>query len=455
MTSYSYDQAGAQIIRHGYTWALPTNRQITYAYVDNPNDNYEFTAGQIAVMEGIIGRIEQIANIDFVRVNPTGYSDQATILIHGAYDNSAGASGGWARGALNGGDYSFSSDQGDMWINQYNASANWLAFTHEFLHTIGLEHPGDYNGTANYSTDAVYIEDNRQFTAMSYFSPTYSGGSFFVADITSPQLHDISALHQAYGAHAKDTGNTTYSLTAVPLAIWDTGGTDTLSATAYAGTQTLDLRALEFSSTSGSTHNVSIAKGVVIENASGGSGADTIIGNTSANILTGNGGNDVLQGGAGNDQLYGNAGADTLLGEQGTDYLFGGSENDQLAGGTDYGVFDWMDGGAGNDTFFFQGGRKEAHDSGGGNDYYDFDIGFAETDIYDFQAGSGVGDQIALVASMGIANFSELQNNTSAFYEEVDANGITNTAIRYSPGTYILLHGHHKADFASDDFLFT
>jgi serralysin len=49
----------------------------------------------------------------------------------------------------------------------------------------------------------------------------------------------------------------------------------------------------------------------LIENATGGSGNDTLIGNQSANVLTGGLGNDVLEGFAGADYLDGGSGTDT------------------------------------------------------------------------------------------------------------------------------------------------
>ena len=51
----------------------------------------------------------------------------------------------------------------------------------------------------------------------------------------------------------------------------------------------------------GERGNLAIARGVIIENAIGGSGSDTIIGNAAANVLTGRSGIDSLTGGAGSD----------------------------------------------------------------------------------------------------------------------------------------------------------
>jgi len=85
-----------------------------------------------------------------------------------------------------------------------------------------------------------------------------------------------------------------------------------------------------------------------IENADGGSGADTIIGDDgknrlrgvsllSDNVLTdmgdsilGNGGDDTLDGGAGNDQLDGGSGNDRLIGGTGDDQIDGGTGTDTL-----------------------------------------------------------------------------------------------------------------------------
>lgn len=67
---------------------------------------------------------------------------------------------------------------------------------------------------------------------------------------------------------------------------------------------------------------MSIAHGVVIENAFGGCGNDVIIGNDADNILKGNAGDDVLYGGAGQDQLWGGTGNDIFVFSAVTDSLY-------------------------------------------------------------------------------------------------------------------------------------
>ncbi|GGN34354.1 Ca2+-binding RTX toxin-like protein [Actinoplanes campanulatus] len=60
-----------------------------------------------------------------------------------------------------------------------------------------------------------------------------------------------------------------------------------------------------------------------VENLSGGSANDTLIGSAGANVL---------RGGGGNDRLYGQGGDDALFGESGHDVLNGGAGNDTLTG---------------------------------------------------------------------------------------------------------------------------
>ena len=62
-----------------------------------------------------------------------------------------------------------------------------------------------------------------------------------------------------------------------------------------------------------SKYTLAIAYGTIIENATGGSSTDKIIGNQVANTLDGGVGNDSLNGGAGNDSLTGGSGSDTFV----------------------------------------------------------------------------------------------------------------------------------------------
>jgi Ca2+-binding RTX toxin-like protein len=68
---------------------------------------------------------------------------------------------------------------------------------------------------------------------------------------------------------------------------------------------------------------------VSIENVTGGSGNDVLIGNSEANALSGGDGADWLLGGGGNDLLNGDAGNDVLRGDAGADKINGGAGIDR------------------------------------------------------------------------------------------------------------------------------
>jgi Ca2+-binding RTX toxin-like protein len=184
----------------------------------------------------------------------------------------------------------------------------------------------------------------------------------FVIPITLGAL-DIAALQLLYGANrATRTGNDVYRPVNGPesgalTCIWDAGGTDTISWDGESADATIDLRAATLSGPNASGYfswgtavgsgAFSIAYGVVIENAIGGSGNDRLIGNSANNWLEGGDGNDRLDGLAGHDTLLGGNGNDQLSGHQGDDLMTGGAGNDELHGGE------------GNDTAIFSGTRAD------------------------------------------------------------------------------------------------
>jgi serralysin len=296
---------------------------------------------------------------------------------------------------------------GDVWVTGTTASNFQFdeglyglnTLVHEFGHSLGLSHPGNYNFapgfTVNYANGAEYAQDIRNYTIMSYWNPRevgiqdhdYLRGT--IAYGATPMVHDILAIQQMYGADMTTrTGDTTYGFnsnagrdafdfvkTPAPvMAIWDAGGNDTLDASGYATNQIIDLRPGHLSSIGGVTQANApslaavnaqraidgyaplsqAAYDVRMANLAADPNAGRLVDNvgiaygTTIENAIGGSGNDLIQGNDANNLLKGNAGADDLFGDKGADTLDGGAGDDVLRGSD--GV-DVLIGGAGADRF--------------------------------------------------------------------------------------------------------
>lgn len=342
--SLTISEAAAQIGRANQTWngsTLGQAAEVTYAFrasapTSMPNGTSGFSRfndAQIEQAQIAFQAWADVARVTFRRVDSgNGYSNNAQMLL-GNY--SSGASGAAAFAY-----YPGSGVGGDSWYNSslsYNRAPDNLNYggqvlIHEIGHALGLGHPGDYNagnGSPTYANSASYYEDTRQYSVMSYWSETNTGGDNGGYYAAAPLLDDIAAIQRLYGANnATRTGDTVYGFnsntgrdyytatsgsSALIFAAWDAGGNDTFDFSGYGSAQVIDLNDGNFSDVGGLKGNVAIAQGATIENARGGSGADRIIGNEFANQLSGNAGNDVLIGGGGADVLTGGSGADLFV----------------------------------------------------------------------------------------------------------------------------------------------
>ncbi|MGB1234133.1 MAG: M10 family metallopeptidase, partial [Planktomarina sp.] len=200
---------------------------------------------------------------------------------------------------------------------------NYFLFLHEFGHGLGLEHPHSdfanvegFPGVFNYYDLGDYDLNQSIYTVMTYnegYVIHPSGPLHWTENYghaASLMALDIAVLQDIYGANTTyASGNDIYELDGSNgvgtfySAIWDTGGFDTI-ANNTANASIIDLRPATLQVEQGGGGYLSfvdgvyggftVANGVVIEQAVGGSNTDIITGNAADNILIGNGGNDVL-----------------------------------------------------------------------------------------------------------------------------------------------------------------
>ncbi|WP_207103137.1 M10 family metallopeptidase [Paracoccus shandongensis] len=270
---------------------------------------------------------------------------------------------------------------------------HWHTMLHETGHALGLKHGQE---TGGFGAMPSYL-DAMEYTVMTYRSyvggPTsgYTNEGFGYAQTF--MMYDIAALQYMYGADfTVNSGNTTYSwdpatgntvingaaaitpgANRIFMTVWDGGGIDTYDLSAYATGVTVNLApggSSLLSSTQqaylgngnyarGNVYNALLFNGdtrSLIENATGGSGSDTLYGNGAANVMTGNAGNDYIWTSSGNDTLYGGDGNDTLYGADDNDYNLGGAGNDYIWAYT------------GNDTLYGAEGADSLY-GGDGDDY--------------------------------------------------------------------------------------
>lgn len=319
------------------------------------------------------------------------------------------------------------------WTNYYGTAIDSYSFStyvHELGHALGLGHMGNYNGTGDYYTEAVWLDDSWQLSIMSYFDQTQN--PYVEADyaaLTTAMLVDIIAIQDLYGAASGGVtagattwgfnsnidnylsdlfdamaagGNALYSGGPIALTIFDEGGIDTIDLSLITGNSTINMLSEGISDVDGVAGNLLIARGTVIENLILGSGNDSVIGNNASNnIIAGNGhdtieaanGADTIDAGVGNDSVSGGGWSDLILGGLGNDTIDGGAGNDTMNGG---GNDDVILGLLGHDSIIGEGGNDDlrGHDgrdtiNGGLGD--DTILGGVSNDVL---LGSGGNDSI-------------------------------------------------------------
>lgn len=426
-----------------------------------------WTSGEIATMMAIFDDIETFVNLEFELTTNASEAD-LTIATDTGTGGVAGAyyPPGWGSNAGKG----FLATDWAGWTAGLDAGGyGYFVAIHEFGHALGLAHPHDTGGYSSVMAGVSSSSDRGDFdlnqsvhTVMSYnagwrtapHGMTYSYGFGFQA--TFAPL-DIAELQQTYGANMTHaTGDDAYTLPSSNgkgtfyETIWDAGGVDEIRQTANIDT-VIDLRAATLAAEEGGLGRVSyaqgihggvtIAEGVVIENATSAGGDDTLTGNAANNTLSAGAGEDILNGGAGDDVLIGGAGDDALDGGEGADTadfsgeaaavsvnlmlgtatrvdtaevdsltgienVTGTAHSDQLFGSAGVNILrggesrDWLDGWSGDDILYGGGGDDlfraragvEHYDGGEGSDLVSYS---ASTGVNVFLDGSGTNARAA------------------------------------------------------------
>ena len=336
----------------GTTGRNPNAGQLLYNISGWGSDANGLTADRKALVREVFKLYSAVLGINFQETTSTGtevdffFRDNAS----GAYSSPAGSSYG------DGVDWS----EINIASSWYGSSSQYNGYTlqttlHEVGHSLGLGHQGNYNGTVDYATQAVYANDSWFESMMSYlpqnsspyfnvYNPVTAAAGISYSWLETPMAADWIALDaiygpQGYGVNRSFLGDTVYgvntSITSAVSDVWnkfstnaglttftliDGGGYDLLDVSNFGTNQVINLLPSSSGSTSPSYSNIgdkvgnlTIAVGTIIEAANGGSGADTFYGNDVANTFRGNGGNDSFYDSIGSDIYYGGDNIDALF----------------------------------------------------------------------------------------------------------------------------------------------
>ncbi len=365
----------------GSHWNDPTLGTRLKVYIAGVNGNEVFDFGgtpvtantdpqEVAVFQHAMQLVEHVCNVKFMIATRQSDAD----IIVGAASNSD-VQGGLGVSIPPGEDIgpvinrqgaaivNFDAYSSDDYSSLHQGGYDFITVIHEFGHAVGLKHPHDSGGGKRPNFPGVtdpfgdYGDFNLNqgiYTVMTYndgwqtnpngpLDPAITPGYGYEG---TPMALDIAALQFLYGANTNyRMGNDVYTLSSINVpgtfysCIWDTGGMETIRNSSTKNS-TIDLRAATLqhaldgggylSVVDGINGGFTIAQGVMIENATGGTGLDTIRGNWMANTLIGNAGNDWINGFGGADNIKGGKGADTLIGGGGADTFIYTAANDSI-----------------------------------------------------------------------------------------------------------------------------
>ncbi len=189
-----------------------------------------------------------------------------------------------------------------LFLSNTITNYDYEILVHEIGHALGLKHP--FESDRNNSSVLTPVEDNTQYTAMSYnhAEDTFDGTFRYLDWMTLTKFYGVNPEFQP--------GDDVYKFDdGVGKFIIDGNGIDTVDMSGSAKDIFLDLRpgAHSFeghkSSFITSANQLTISHGSKVENAKTGSGDDTIIGNQLSNLIISGTGDDIIFAGEGLDVI--------------------------------------------------------------------------------------------------------------------------------------------------------
>ncbi len=318
-----------------------------------PIDMYQYEKNAI---KNAMKAFSDVANISFTKTSNKNKANIKWALLNNKDSN--GALGwaylpdGYSDSGLTTINYEEYQEYGSKSLKP--GSFDFITFTHELGHALGLGHPhskhfsyGTFPGVSIGSGNdfGAHKLNASPYTVMTYnetnkkgkYNPKYAAFSGFSTNIGA---FDIAAIQYLYGANKnKNKGNNVYKLSNKLngfKCIWDTGGIDVIDATSASSSATINLKNATLEKQVGGGGFISQINGkfkgytiayktkdkdikCIIENAIGSKFNDQIIGNDAKNNINGGLGNDSLVGGSGNDILIGGLGYDKIIGGKGKD----------------------------------------------------------------------------------------------------------------------------------------
>ena len=345
----------------GLLWGTQWSGTVAYSFADSANDyaaNYGYGEPLDPGFSQIAAPLQSVVNYAIALI--AGYTNIAV-----AYAGTGNADIMVAQSPVaNPTSWAYSPDAsytegGDVWFGTTNDYSLAASGNYTFQTTLsvlgiafGLKGSQDLGGVS--STPLPPAHDDVEFSIMSPLSYVGAPDTGYVNETNgfaqTYMANDIVALQTLYGAnfstHSENTvyswdpnsgqefingiGQLTPADNRVFETIWDGNGVDTYDLSNYTTSVAINLNPGasslisstqlaylgEGSYAQGNVYNANLFDNDArsyIENATGGSGDDTLIGNAVANVLNGGAGNDVLTGGGGNDVLIGGSGTDVAV----------------------------------------------------------------------------------------------------------------------------------------------